>query len=299
MNEDLERAKAWTGRVKCVIVPLKGGIQFEEGIDQERMARAEKNMAYQAVAACRQHPAIDQVGYGTATYRLGEGRKPGTQWFQEVMVEESVYEEIVGEGKPTQEGSPGWTSVERGAIPGSGEKWILISGTAKYDKYENGEVKEEDREFQAIVCQAEAWKEHPRFGGYIWEEENPMHVGVTAHIHSIDAGVPMHMKPHRLAVRNALLKDVMERMDPPPSPTTWGLQTDAMQRTVRLIRSPGETTMRTVHIGANVPCRFVWRGDPEKIGEAKKLLFLPSLAEVAQEVKTVETQPGSGSSQQS
>jgi hypothetical protein len=50
--------------------------------------------------------------------------------------------------------------------------------------------------------------------------------------------------------------------------------------------------MRTVHIGANVPCRFVWRGDPEKIGEAKKLLFLPSLAEVAQEVKTMETLPG-------
>ena len=294
MNEDLESAKAWSGRVKCVIVPLKGGIQFEEGTDQERMARAEKNMAYQAVAACRQHPAIDQVGYGTATYRLGEGRKPGTQWFQEVMVEESVYKEIVGEGKPTQEGSPGWTNVERGAIAGSGEQWILITGTAKYDKYENGEVREEDRDFQAIVCMAEAWKDHPRFGGYIWEEENVLHVGVTAHIHSIDAGVPMHMKPHRLAVRNALLKDVMERMDPPPSPTSWGLQTDAMQRTVRLIRSPGEDTMRTVHIGANVPCRFVWRGDPEKIGEAKKLLFLPSLAEVAQEVVTAETQPGTG-----
>ena len=144
MNEDLEHAKAWTNRVKCVIVPLKGGIQFEEGIDQERMARAEKNMAYQAVAACRQHPAIDQVGYGTATYRLGEGRKPGTQWFQEVMMEESVYDEIVGEGKPTQEGTPGWASVERGVIPGSGEKWILISGTAKYDKFESGDVKEEE-----------------------------------------------------------------------------------------------------------------------------------------------------------
>ena len=122
MNEDLECARAWTGRVKLVIVPLKGGIQFEEGIDQERMARAEKNMAYQAVAACRQHSAIDQVGYGTAMYRLGEGRKPGTQWFQEVMVEESVYEKIIGESKPTQEGSPGWTSVERGTIPDSEEK---------------------------------------------------------------------------------------------------------------------------------------------------------------------------------
>ena len=129
-------------------MPLKGGIQFEEGIDQERMARAEKNMAYQTVAACRQHSAIDQVGYGTATYRMGEGRKPGTQWFQEVMVTESVCEEILGKGEPTQEGSPGWTSVERGTIQGSEEKWILITGTAKYDRYENGEVKEEDWNFR-------------------------------------------------------------------------------------------------------------------------------------------------------
>ena len=253
------------------------------------MARAEKNMAYQTVAACRQHSAIDQVGYGTATYRMGEGRKPGTQWFQEVMVTESVCEEILGKGEPTQEGSPGWTSVERGTIQGSEEKWILITGTAKYDRYENGEVKEEDREFQALVCQTEAWKEHPRFSGYIWEEENALHVGVTAHVRCIDSGVPMHMKPHRLAVRNAFLKDVMQRVDPPPSADTWALQTDAMQRTVRLIRAPGVATMRTVHIGAHVPIRFVWKGDPERIEEAKKLLFLPSTAEIAQEVKTVES----------
>ena len=106
-------------------------------------------------------------------------------------------------------------------------------------------------------------------------------------MHSIDSEVPMHMKPHRLAVRNAFLKDVMERMDPPPSADTWDLQTDAMQRTVRLIRSPGVDSMRTVHIRAHVPCRFVSKGDPEKIEEAKKLLFLPSMAEIAQEVRTV------------
>jgi hypothetical protein len=153
--------------LKLVIVPLKGGIQFEDGTDQERMARAEKNMAYQAVAACRQHSAIDQVGYGKATYHLGEGRKPGLQWFQEVMVEKNVYDEILGAGKPTQEGSPGWTLVERGIIAGSGEQWIMITGKARYDRYKHGEVKEEDREFQALVCETEAWKEHPRFSGYI------------------------------------------------------------------------------------------------------------------------------------
>ena len=58
-------------------------------------------------------------------------------------------------------------------------------------------------------------------------------------------------------MRNAFLKDVLERMDPPPAADTWGLQTDAMQRTVRLVRSPGVDSMRTVHIGAHVPCRFV------------------------------------------
>ena len=185
--------------LKLVIVPLKGGIQFEDGTDLERMARAEKNMAYQAVTACRQHSAIDQVGYGKATYHLGEGRKPGLQWFQEVMVEKSVYDEILGAGKPTQEGSPGWTLVERGIIAGSGEQWIMITGKARYDRYANWEVKEEDREFQALVCETEAWKEHPRFSGYIWEEESALHVGCTAHMHSIDSEVPMHMKPHRLA----------------------------------------------------------------------------------------------------
>lgn len=104
-----------------------------------------------------------------------------------------MYDEILGEGTPTQEGSPGWTMVERGTIAGSGEQWIMITGKARYDRYENGEVKEEDREFQALVCETEAWKEHPRFSGYIWEEESTLHVGCTAHVHSIDSGVPMHM----------------------------------------------------------------------------------------------------------
>ena len=75
VHEDLEKAQAWSKMVTLTIVPLKGGIQYEPGADAERVARAEKNMAYQAVAACRQHAAINRFDYAKAVFRMGEGRK--------------------------------------------------------------------------------------------------------------------------------------------------------------------------------------------------------------------------------
>jgi hypothetical protein len=219
---------------------------------------------------------------------MGEGRKECEQWYLEVRVSREISEEILGVGEVVREGSPGWTKVERGALSGSGEDWVVVTGTAKYDKFEAGKVEECDREFQVLVCAAEGWRDHPRFESYIWDAASELHVGCTAHIHKIDAGVPMHLAPHCMAARNAFLTDVLARMDPPPAADTWGLQTDEMKRTVRLIRAAGSDGMRTMYVGAQVPCRFVWRGPPAGVAEAKKLLFLPSVAEFAQTVETVE-----------
>ena len=68
------------------IIPLEGGIQYEKDADPERVARAEKNMACQAVAACRQHAGIDRFDNARAYFRMGEGRKECEQWYQEVRV---------------------------------------------------------------------------------------------------------------------------------------------------------------------------------------------------------------------